>query len=48
VFKNPSDKIQIVHLARQVYPENIYSFHKTYLEVCNDPHTYLFFDLQIN
>lgn len=45
VFKNPRDKTQIVHLARQVYPENISSFHKTYLEVCKDPHTYLFLDL---
>jgi hypothetical protein len=45
VFKNPRDKTQIVHLARQVYPENIASFHKTYLEVCKDPHTYLFLDL---
>ena len=45
MFKNPRDKIQIVHLARQVYPENISSFHKTYLDVCKDPHTYLFFDL---
>jgi len=26
VFKNPRDKTQIVHLARQVYPENISSF----------------------
>jgi len=45
VFKNPRDKTQIVHLARQVYPVNISSFHKTYLEVCKDPHTYLFLDL---
>src|SRR5215469_16110157 len=45
VFKNPRDKTQIVHLARQVYPENVSSFHKTYLEVCKDPHTYLFLDL---
>ena len=29
VFKNPRDKTQIVHLARQVYPENISRFHKT-------------------
>ena len=29
VFKNPRDKTQIVHLARQVYLENISSFHKT-------------------
>ena len=26
VFKNPKGKTEIVHLARQVYPENIYSF----------------------
>jgi hypothetical protein len=45
VFKNPTDKTQIVHLARQVYPENISSFHKIYLDVCRDPHTYLFLDL---
>ena len=30
-FKIPRDNTQIVHLARQVYPENISSFHKTYL-----------------
>jgi hypothetical protein len=45
VFKIPRDNTQIVHLARQVYLENISSFHKTYLEVCKDPHTYLFLDL---
>jgi len=45
VFKNPRDRTQIVHLARQFYPENISSFHKTYLEVCKEPHTYLFLDL---
>ena len=45
VFKNPRDKTQIVHLARQVYPKNISSFHKTYLEACKDPHGYLFLDL---
>jgi len=45
VFKNPSGKTQIVHLARQVCPENIFSLHKTYLEACKDPHSYLFLDL---
>ena len=45
MFKNPRDKTQIVHLARQVYPENFSSFHKTYLEVCKDPHTYFVLDL---
>ena len=34
-----------MHLARQVFPENICSFHKTFLEVCKDSHTYLFLDL---
>jgi hypothetical protein len=45
VFKNPKDKTQYVHLARQVYPENISSFHKTNLGSCNVPHSYLFLDL---
>jgi hypothetical protein len=45
VFKNPRDKTQIVNLARQVYTENISSFHKIYREACKDPHSYLFFDL---
>ena len=45
LFKNPRDNTQIVHLARQVYTENISSFHKTYLDVCKTPHTYLFLDL---
>jgi len=44
VFKNPRDKTEIVHLARQVYPENVSSFHKTCLEVCKDPHSCLFLD----
>ena len=45
VFKNPRNKTQIVHLARQIYHENFSSFNKTYLEACKDPHTYLFLDL---
>jgi len=40
VFKNTRDETQIVHLAREIYPENISSFLKTYLEVCKVPHTY--------
>jgi hypothetical protein len=46
VFKNPRDKTQIVHLAQHIYPENMCSFHKIYLDVCRDPHTYLFLDLK--
>ena len=45
VFKNPRDKTQNVHLARQIYPENISSFQKTQLDVGKGPITYLFLDL---
>jgi hypothetical protein len=44
VFKNPKYNTQIVHLARQVYPENNSSFHKIYLDVCRVFHSYLFLD----
>jgi hypothetical protein len=44
VFKNPRDKSQVVCLARQVYPENISSFHGAYLEACRAPHSFLFLD----
>ena len=47
VFKNPGDKTHIVHLARQVYPENISSFPKTYLDVCKDAYTYLLLDFTV-
>jgi len=30
-----------VHLSRQVNHENIPRFHKTYLEVCKDPYTFI-------
>ena len=46
VFKNLRDKTQIVLLARHFYPENISSFHKTYLEASKCPHSYLFLDLK--
>jgi hypothetical protein len=45
VFKNPRVKTEVVHFARQVYPENITSFHNIYLDFCRDTHTYLFLDL---
>jgi hypothetical protein len=33
-----------VHLAWQIYPENISSFHKTCLNVSKDPQSYLYLD----
>ena len=45
VFKIPRDKTQIMHMAREVHPKNISSFHKTYLQACKDSHSYLFYYL---
>ena len=45
MFKNPRHKTEIVHLALRVYPGNTSSYHKTYLDICKEPHTYLFLDL---
>ena len=41
VFKKVRYKTQIVHLVRQVYLENISSFHKTYLEACKDQQLFI-------
>ena len=43
VFKNPRNKTNF-YLDRQVYAENISSFHKTYLDVCKGSHSYPFVD----
>ena len=47
LFKKSRYKPQVMHLARHVYPENISTFHKTYLDACREPHTYLFLDLTL-
>lgn len=41
VFKNPSNKTQIVHFARHFYLEDVSSFRKTYLDVYKDPHLFI-------
>ena len=40
MLKNQTDKTQIVHLAWQVYPENISNVHLVYLEACMDQHIF--------
>lgn len=45
LFKNPRDKSQIFHFARQVYPENTRHVHEAYLDATNKPHSYLVFDM---
>lgn len=45
VFKNPRDKTQFSHLARQVYPEDSTSLHKAFLDATSKPFGYLLLDL---
>ena len=45
VYKNPREKQQVAHLARQVYPENWRGLHQAYLDCTKKPHGYLLVDL---
>lgn len=46
VFKNPRDRAQIQHLARQVYPENPRFLQEAYHDATSKPHGYLLLDLK--
>lgn len=46
VFKNPRDRAQIQHLARQVCPENPRFVQEVYFDATAAPHGYLLFDLK--
>ncbi|XP_046428459.1 uncharacterized protein LOC124183690 [Neodiprion fabricii] len=45
-FKNPRDRAQIQHLARQVYPEDPRFLQEAYHDATAAPHGYLLFDLK--
>jgi hypothetical protein len=45
-FKNPRDRAQIKHLARQVYPENPRFLEEAYNDATREPHGYLLVDLK--
>lgn len=45
VFKNPRDKTQFHHLARQIYPENSKELLRVYKEATKTPFSYLLIDL---
>ena len=47
-FKNPRDKAQIQHLARQICPENIKFIQEAYADATFKPHGYLLIDLKQN
>lgn len=46
IFKNPRDRAQIKHLARQIYPEDSKFLQEAYMDACNQPYGYLFIDLK--
>lgn len=46
LFKNPRDKAQIQHLARQVAPENPKFLREAYTDATLKPHGYLLLDLK--
>lgn len=45
LLKNPRDKQQFSHLARQIYPENSRELVRVYNEVMKTPHAYFIIDL---
>lgn len=47
-FKNPRDKTQIRHLARQVSPENTKFMEDSYKDATKEAHGYLMIDLKQN
>ena len=46
LMKNPRDKAQIKHLARQLYPENTKFLHEAYNDATEQPFGYLKIDLK--
>jgi len=46
VFKNPRDRAQIRHLARQVYPDYPKFLEEAYYDATSRPHGYLLLDLK--
>lgn len=46
IFKNPRDRAQIQHLARQVYPEDPRFLTEAYHDATARPHGYLLLDLK--
>lgn len=46
IFKNPRDRAQIAHFARQIWPENSRFVQNAYADISSKPHGYLVFDLK--
>lgn len=48
LMKNPSDKLQVSTLARQIFPENQKYFKESYEDATREAHGYLMLDLSQN
>ena len=48
LFKNPRDRSQIVHLAKQMFPNNIKFLQESYADATSKPFGYLFLDFKPN
>ena len=48
VFKNPRDRAQIAHFARQIWPQNARFVQVAYNDISLKAHGYLLFDLKQN
>jgi len=48
IFKNPRDKAQVNHLARQIHPENSKFFMDAFFSATSVPHGYLFISFKQN
>jgi GTPase SAR1 family protein len=46
VFKNPRDRSQISHLARQMYPRNSKILEDAFFDATSEPHGYLLIDMK--
>lgn len=46
LFKNPRDRAQVQHLARQIWPDNPKYVQEAYINATSKPHGYLFLDLK--
>ena len=46
IFRNPRDKSQINHLAKQMYPGNIKYMQQSYNDATSEPYGYLLIDLK--
>ena len=48
LFKNPRDRSQIIHLAKQMFPGNVKYLQEAYADATSKPYGYLFLDFKTN